>query len=81
MSNRKSLPWSFYSSLASFGVFFACINIYIITKWLGHPWASDLWLVGVIIGLVWLIFSIWMVRRHQKELVKKKTDESRVRVE
>lgn len=72
MSNRQSMPWSFYSTLASFAVFFACINIYILTKWLDHPLASDFWLLGALIGLIWLVFSIFMVKKHQQEMVEKK---------
>jgi type VI protein secretion system component VasK len=66
------MPWSFYSTLAAFGVFFACINIYILARWLNHPFSSDLWLIGAIIGLLWLVYSIWMVRRHQQKMVEEK---------
>ncbi|MBN2228495.1 MAG: hypothetical protein JW779_02805 [Candidatus Thorarchaeota archaeon] len=69
---KQQMPWSFYSTLISFGVFFACLNIYILTKWLAHPLASEYWLIGVIVGFIWLIYSIRMVRVHQKELIEKK---------
>ena len=72
MKSRGKMPWSFYSTLASFGVFFASANMYILTAWLDHPFKSDLWLIGVVIGLVWLVYSIHMVRKHQQELIKKK---------
>ena len=76
MRNKRKMPWSFYSTLASFGVFFASANIYILTTWLNHPFKSDLWLIGVVVGLVWLAYSIHMVRRHQQELIDKKRNES-----
>ena len=70
------LPWSFYATLASFGVFFASLNIYILTLWLAHPWASPLWLVGVVVGALCLVYSIRMVKIHQAELVEKKRQET-----
>jgi uncharacterized protein (DUF983 family) len=66
------MPWSFYATLVSFGIFFACLNIYILTLWLAHPMASPLWLVGVVVGALCLVYSIRMVRVHQVELVEKK---------
>jgi uncharacterized membrane protein (DUF485 family) len=66
------MPWSFYSTIASFAVFFACMNIYILTKWLNHPLSSEFWLIGVVIGVVWLIYSIRMVKIHQKEMVERR---------
>ncbi len=72
MENKQKMPWSFYSTLASFGVFFASANMYILTTWLDHPFKSDLWLIGGVIGLVLLVYSIHMVRRHQQELIEKK---------
>jgi len=66
------MPWSFYSTIASFAVFFACVNIYILTKWLNHPLSSEFWLIGVVIGVVWLIYSIRMVKIHQKEMVERR---------
>jgi uncharacterized protein (DUF983 family) len=70
------MPWSFYATLVSFGIFFACLNIYILTLWLAHPLASPLWLVGVVVGALCLIYSIRMVRIHQAELVEKKHQET-----
>ena len=70
------LPWSFYATLVSFGIFFASLNIYIFTLWLAHPWASPLRLVGVVIGALLLIFSVRMVRIHQADLVEKKRQET-----
>ncbi len=66
------MPWSYYATLASFAIFFASLNIYIITLWLTHPLASPLWLVGVVVGVSCLVYSIRMVRIHQAELVEKK---------
>ncbi|RDE14424.1 MAG: hypothetical protein C4K47_04545 [Candidatus Thorarchaeota archaeon] len=66
------MPWSFYSVILTFGVFFFSLNVYLFTRWLRHPLASDLWLVGVIIGLVGLVFSVHMVRVHQRELIRMK---------
>jgi hypothetical protein len=68
------MPWSFYSVVVSFGVFFFSLNIYLLTKWLHHPLASDLWLVGVFAGLVGLAFSVYKVRVHQRELIRMKRD-------
>ena len=67
-----SMPWSYFATILSFGLFFASLNIYILTTWLGHPLASPLWLIGVAIGFIALLYSIRMVRVHQAELVAKK---------
>jgi hypothetical protein len=69
------MPWSFYATIVSFGIFFASLNIYILTLWLLHPMASPLWLIGVAIGGLCLIYSLYMVRIHQIELVEKKRQE------
>ncbi len=66
------MPWSYYAVIISFGIFFASLNIYGFTLWLTHPLASPLWLIGVLLGGVGLIYSIRMVRIHQAELVEKK---------
>lgn len=68
------MPSSFYAILVSFAIFFGCLNIYILTTWLDHPLASPLWLVGTIIGVFLLIYSIYMMRRQQREIVMKKQD-------
>ncbi|MFW9844613.1 MAG: hypothetical protein ACFFEV_08550 [Candidatus Thorarchaeota archaeon] len=73
--SRQQMPWSFYSTLVSFEIFFTSINIYILTAILSHPYASDLWLIGVIGGFVLLLYSVRMVRIHQRELVAKKEAE------
>ncbi|TFG97690.1 hypothetical protein E4H12_07970 [Candidatus Thorarchaeota archaeon] len=70
--SRQQMPWSFYSTLLSFALFFACINIYILTLWLDHPLASNLWLIGVVIGFILLVYSIRMVRIHQREMIAEK---------
>ncbi len=66
------MPWSYYATLASFAIFFASLNIYILTLWLAHPMASPLWLIGVGVGVLCLVYSIRMVRVHQAEIVEKK---------
>jgi uncharacterized protein (DUF2062 family) len=70
------MPWSFYASLISFGIWFASLNIYLLTIWLAHPFASPLWLIGVVIGVICQIYSYRMVRIHQAELIEKKRKES-----
>jgi uncharacterized membrane protein (DUF485 family) len=70
------MPWSYYSVLLTFGIFFFSLNIYFFTKWLGHPLASDLWLVGAVVGFAGLVFSVHMVRVHQRELVRIKHERS-----
>ncbi len=70
------MPWSFYATLVSFGIFFTSLNLYILTLWLSHPWASPLWLIGVIGGALCLIYSVYMVRIHQAELIEKKLKET-----
>jgi hypothetical protein len=60
----------------TFGVFFASLNIYILTLWLAHPLASPYWLIVVGIGAIGMIYSIRMVRFHQQELVEKKLQET-----
>ena len=71
------MPWSFYATIATFGLFFFCLNVYILTRVFSHPYASDLWLIGVLGGLISLLYSIRMVRIHQAELVQlKKKEES-----
>jgi hypothetical protein len=72
---RASMPWSFYATLLSFGVFFASLNVYILTAILNHPWASPLWLIGVAVGIVALAYSVRMVRIHQAELIERKQAE------
>jgi len=78
--SQASMPWSYYAVILTFGIFFASLNIYGFTLWLSHPLASPLWLIGAVIGAVGLIYSIRMVRIHQRELIEKKrlekTDES-----
>jgi hypothetical protein len=70
----KSLPWSFYATLITFAIFFFSLNVYLLTRIFAHPYASDLWLIGVIIGLVGLLYSIRMVRIHQAELIARKQE-------
>ncbi len=56
--------------LVSFGVFFFSLNMYILTTLLDHPLRSPLWIIGVVVGLVALVFSIRMMRRNQAELIR-----------
>ncbi|MHA3963443.1 MAG: hypothetical protein AM325_007870 [Candidatus Thorarchaeota archaeon SMTZ1-45] len=74
------MPWSFYATLVSFGIFFASLNIYILTLWLAHPLASPYWLVGVVVGAIGLLFSIRMVRIHQAELIERKRQKKQDKV-
>ena len=71
----KSLPWSFHATILTFAIFFFSLNVYVLTKIFAHPYASDLWLIGVIIGLVGLLYSIRMVRIHQAEFIARKQEE------
>jgi phosphate/sulfate permease len=66
------MPSSFYATLISFAIFFACLNIYILTSLLDHPLASDLWIIGTIAGFGLLLYSIRMVRIQQRELIETK---------
>jgi len=42
------------------------------TTLLDHPYASDLWLIGVIGGFILLLYSVRMVRVHQREMIDMK---------
>ncbi|NWF95721.1 MAG: hypothetical protein HXY34_06230 [Candidatus Thorarchaeota archaeon] len=68
----NSLPWSFYSILLTFGVFFFSLNVWILGRLLSHPMSSDVWLVGILLGGIGTLCSIRMVRVHQAELVAAK---------
>jgi hypothetical protein len=70
--SQSFMPWSYYAVILTFGIFFASLNIYLLTLWLAHPLASPLWLIGVVIGALGMIYSIRMARIHQRELVEKK---------
>jgi hypothetical protein len=72
--STNSLPWSYYAVIVTFAVFFFSINAHLLTIWLSHPMQSDLWLLGVAIGLVGLIYSIYMARIHQRELIAAKQE-------
>ncbi len=73
--SKQQMPWSFYSTLLSFAIFFVCINIYILTNLIGHPLSSDLWLIGVVGGFILLLYSVRMVRIHQRDLIGRKQAE------
>lgn len=68
--SQEGLPWSFYAVIGTFGVFFFSLNVYIFTVVLDHPLRSDLWLAGVALGLLAMIYSIRMARVHQKERIQ-----------
>ncbi len=70
--SQTFMPSSYYAVIITFGIFFASLNIYIFTLWLAHPLASPLWLIGVGIGAVGLIYSVRLLRSQQRELVEKK---------
>ncbi|MGY5860514.1 MAG: hypothetical protein RTU63_14175 [Candidatus Thorarchaeota archaeon] len=74
--SKQQMPWSFYATLASFAIFFACVNVYILTSLLDHPLGSDLWIIGIVAGFIMLLYSIRMVRIHQRELIEQKEVES-----
>ncbi|MHA1135006.1 MAG: hypothetical protein ACTSSE_00805 [Candidatus Thorarchaeota archaeon] len=74
--SKQQMPWSFYATLISFAIFFACLNIYILTSLLSHPLASDLWIVGIVAGFILLLYSVQMVRIHQRELITTKESQS-----
>jgi hypothetical protein len=73
--SQKGLPWSFYGVIVTFGVFFFSFNAYILTIWLSHPLRSDLWLIGVVLGLVGMLYSVRMVRVHQREKIEARQGE------
>jgi len=68
----RSFPWSFYSTLVTFAIFFGPLNIYIVTILISHPWANPIWLIISLFGLVGLLYSIRMVRIHQQEMINAK---------
>jgi hypothetical protein len=73
--SQTIMPSSYYAVIVTFGIFFACLNIYIFTLWLSHPLASPLWLIGVLIGAIGFVYSIRLVQVQQAELVEKKRHE------
>jgi len=75
-TSQKGFPWSFYAVIVTFGIFFFSLNAYILTVWLSHPLRSDLWLIGVAVGLVGLLYSLQMIRVHQSERIEARYDES-----
>ncbi|MHA1779968.1 MAG: hypothetical protein ACTSYL_03765, partial [Candidatus Thorarchaeota archaeon] len=59
---ETKMPWSFYAVLISFGVFFASLNIYVLSEILSHPLPNDPWLFGIVGGFIALLYSVYMVR-------------------
>ncbi len=74
LMNQTKMPWSFSALLVTFAIFFFSLNVYIGTKLLSHPWASDLWLIGVAAGGAGLLYSIRMIRVHQRQLIEAKNE-------
>jgi type VI protein secretion system component VasK len=68
------MPWSFSVLLVTFAIFFFSLNVYIVTSLLSHPWASDLWLIGVVVGGIGLLYSIRMLRVHQQQLIEARNE-------
>jgi tetrahydromethanopterin S-methyltransferase subunit E len=66
------LPSSYSLTIVSFAIFFFSINAYILTLLIDHPFASPLWLVGVVVGLIALVYSYRMVQHQQRELIEEK---------
>ena len=74
LMNQTKMPWSFSALLVTFAIFFFSLNVYIGTKLLSHPWASDLWLIGIASGGAGLLYSIRMIRVHQRQMMKDKEE-------
>jgi hypothetical protein len=70
--SQVKMPWSFSALLVTFAIFFFSLNVYILTSLLSHPWASDLWLIGIAAGGAGLLYSIRMIRVHQRQLIEAK---------
>ncbi len=66
------LPSSYFMVIVTFAVFFFSLNVFIIAELTSNPAASPLWLIGVAVGLIGLLYSYRMVRIHQKELIEAK---------
>ena len=75
------MPWSFSALLVTFAIFFFSLNVYIFTNLVSHPWASDLWLIGVVAGGAGLLFSIRMIRVHQRQMIKYKEESEHQEIE
>jgi len=73
MSQAK-MPWSFSAILITFAIFFFSLNVYILTNLMSHPWASDLWLIGIVAGGAGLLYSIRMIRVHQRQMIEDKNE-------
>jgi len=74
LMSQVKMPWSFSAILITFAIFFFSLNVYILTNFFSHPWASDLWLIGVVAGGAGLLFSIRMIRVHQRQLIEDKKE-------
>ncbi|MCK4484797.1 MAG: hypothetical protein KAU89_08225 [Candidatus Thorarchaeota archaeon] len=72
--SQVKMPWSFSVLLVTFAIFFFSLNVYIVTSLLSHPWASDLWLIGVVVGGIGLLYSIRMLRVHQQQLIEARNE-------
>ena len=74
LMSQVKMPWSFSAILVTFAIFFFSLNVYILTNLLSHPWASDLWLIGIVAGGAGLLFSIRMIRVHQQQMIENKKE-------
>ncbi len=81
LMNQTKMPWSFSALLVTFAIFFFSLNVYIGTKLLSHPWASDLWLIGIAAGGAGLLYSIRMIRVHQRQMIKDKEESEHQEIE
>ncbi|MHA1484881.1 MAG: hypothetical protein ACTSPR_06150 [Candidatus Thorarchaeota archaeon] len=70
--NQTKMPWSFSAILVTFAIFFFLLNVYVGTKLISHQWASDLWLIGIVVGGAGLLYSIRMIRMHQRQMIADK---------
>jgi len=74
LMSQTKMPWSFSALLVTFAIFFFSLNVYIGTKLISHPWASDLWLIGIVAGGAGLLYSIRMIRLHQRQMIADKEE-------
>ena len=81
LMNQTKMPWSFSAILITFAIFFFSLNVYILTNLMSHPWASDLWLIGIVAGGAGLLYSIQMIRVHQRQLIEAKNESENQEIE
>ncbi len=81
LMSQTKMPWSFSALLVTFAIFFFSLNVYIGTKLISHPWASDLWLIGIVVGGAGLLYSIRMIRMHQRQMIADKEESEQQEIE